>query len=326
MKVLFIGGTGRTGSTLIDRLLGSAPGWFSGGELAFLWRYGLARGGLCSCGVPLVQCPVWSVALDLAGQGKEVDAQRMIELRRRFWSLHLPLLVSSRVAQHRLDRLEEFPAVVERVYRSVLDVTGDNVLIDSSKDVHYSWILRERTDLDVYFLHLVRDPRAIGHSWTKRRLELGFDGTEHMARRNLAEASIYFNVSNSAAELLWGGSPSRYRLLRYEDLVEHPRETCQRIAEFVGEDVNLSEVLDGRTFRPAARHTTWGNPNRFDDEVTVIESDEQWRSKQPGWRSELLRAVNAPLAHRYGYRCSDIVAPAAKLRPKTIGISEDVHR
>ena len=122
-----------------------------------------------------------------------------------------------------------------------------------------------------------------------------------MARRNLAEASIYFNVSNSAAELLWGGSPSRYRLLRYEDLVEHPRETCQRIAEFVGEDVNLSEVLDGRTFRPAARHTTWGNPNRFDDEVTVIESDEQWRSKQPGWRSELLRAVNAPLAHRYGY-------------------------
>jgi hypothetical protein len=326
MKVLFVGGTGRTGSTLVDRLLGSAPGWFSGGELAFLWRYGLARGGLCSCGAPLVECPVWSIVLETAGQGQELDAERMIELRRRFWSLHLPLLVSSRVAQRRLDRLEEFPSVVERVYRSVLDVTGDKVLIDSSKDVHYSWILRERTDLDVYFLHLVRDPRAIGHSWTKRRLELGFDGTEHMARRNVSRASVYFNVSNSAAELLWSGSPTHYRLLRYEDLVEQPRETCARIAEFVGEDVDLSGVLDGRTFRPAARHTTWGNPNRFVDEATTIESDEQWRVKQPRWRSEVLRVLNAPLAHRYGYRSSVIVDPAPRLRPKMIGTEQEVLR
>ena len=88
--------------------------------------------------------------------------------------------------------------------------------------------------------------------------------------------------------------------------------------------MNLSGVLDEHTFRPTARHTTWGNPNRFDDEVTTIEPDEQWRRKQPRWRSELLRMINAPVAHRYGYRPSVIVAPSAALGSKMIGIDQEV--
>jgi hypothetical protein len=139
-----------------------------------------------------------------------------------------------------------------------------------------------------------------------------------MARRGLAKASVYFNVSNLAAEMLWSGIPSRYRLLRYEDFVACPSEFCEQIAEFLGEDLDLSGILDGTTFRPAARHTTWGNPNRFDDLVTTIEPDEQWRSSQPAWRSTLLGAINAPVARRYGYRASGIGPPRRGLRSTTI--------
>jgi hypothetical protein len=156
VKVLFVGGTGRTGSTVLTRLMGSAPGWFSGGELAFIWRYGLTRGGLCSCGVPLGTCPVWSLVLARTGSG--LDAHRMMELRGRFWSVHLPLTWSRTLTRRRLDALEEYPVVVERLYRAIGDVTGARILVDSSKDAHYSMILRERTALDLYFLHLVRDP------------------------------------------------------------------------------------------------------------------------------------------------------------------------
>ena len=39
--VLYIGGMGRSGSTLVDRVLGQAPGVCSVGELVFLWERGV---------------------------------------------------------------------------------------------------------------------------------------------------------------------------------------------------------------------------------------------------------------------------------------------
>jgi hypothetical protein len=39
-KVVFIGGYGRSGSTLLDRVLGSIEGLVSAGELSHLWRDG----------------------------------------------------------------------------------------------------------------------------------------------------------------------------------------------------------------------------------------------------------------------------------------------
>ena len=323
MKVLFVGGTGRTGSTVLDRLMGSAPGWFSGGELAFIWRYGLARGGLCSCGVPLESCPVWSVVLERAGGG--LDARRMMELRRRFWSIHLPLTWSRALTRRRLDALEEYPAVVERVYRAIGDVTGARVLVDSSKDAHYSMILRERTALDVYFLHLVRDPRATGYSWTKRRAEAGFAGSEDMERRGLLEASIYYGVSNVASERLWRDVPDRYRLLRYEDFVAAPGPVADEIAAFVGEPLDLGGVLAGRTLAPGVQHTSWGNPNRFERRTIALAPDDAWRRGQPRWRSRALAAINAPVARRFGYRLG---ADAALGRPRRgrLALGLDVSR
>ena len=59
MRVVFIGGSGRSGSTLIERLLGRLPGVCNVGEVAFLWERGLQRGELCGCGLALLECPFW---------------------------------------------------------------------------------------------------------------------------------------------------------------------------------------------------------------------------------------------------------------------------
>ena len=320
MKVLYIGGTGRTGSTLIDRILGSAPGWFSGGELAFLWRHGLVAGGLCACGSELQQCEVWAPVLDKVGKGSPIDAQRMVDLRRRFWSVHLPLLALPGAKERRLDALEEFPEVVERLYNAVGEVTGCRVFVDSSKEPHYSMILRERTDLDIRFLHLVRDPRAIGHSWSRRRSETGLRDAVEMERRSPLKTTGYFNVSNLAAEHFWRDEPGRYLRVRYEDFVENPQKWLARIAEFMGEELDLRGVLDGAMFTPGPTHTVWGNPNRFDDQPRPIRRDDAWRREQPKLTSLFLSVSNFPVSSRYGYRA---FGADPKSIPETN--SENVH-
>ncbi len=51
-RVCLIGATGRSGSTLVSRVLGSVPGAFSVGELCWLWTYGVLRNRACGCGQP----------------------------------------------------------------------------------------------------------------------------------------------------------------------------------------------------------------------------------------------------------------------------------
>ena len=73
--------------------------------------------------------------------------------------------------------------LVEQLYRGIARSTGARLIVDSSKEPHYSWILRQATDLDVRFLHLVRDPRAVAMSWRRPRAEPGLGGAATMELR-----------------------------------------------------------------------------------------------------------------------------------------------
>ena len=59
-EVLYIGAVGRSGSTLLERLLGVARRPVPLGELVHLWERGLARNEPCSCWEPFRSCPFWS--------------------------------------------------------------------------------------------------------------------------------------------------------------------------------------------------------------------------------------------------------------------------
>ena len=124
VRILYIGGSTRTGSTVLDSLLGAFPGVFSGGELTFLWRYGVREGGRCSCGVAVVSCPVWSEVLRRTFAADTVDVDRMVELRSRFWSAHLPLMVVPALRRRGLARLEDYPTVIARLYESIAESTA----------------------------------------------------------------------------------------------------------------------------------------------------------------------------------------------------------
>jgi len=301
VKVLFVGGTGRTGSTILDKILGSLPGWFSGGELAFIWEKGLVQGGRCSCGEPVAECGIWREAIRRGANNRNVDPHKMVAQRKRFWSIHLPLLISQRVTSWRLDKLEDFPANVEALYNAVAEVSGSSVIIDSSKESHYSFILRERTDLDIYFLHLVRDPRAIGYSWNKKKNELGFQNGTLMERRGICKVSAYYFVSNLAAIWIWGRRPERYKILRYEDFTKDPQSVIRLIANFIGEPIDTLESSSGDTFKIMPSHLVWGNPNRFSNEEIHISRDLEWMEKQGRVKSFTLAVLNFPVARIFGY-------------------------
>ena len=60
VPVVFIGGSGRSGSTLIGRILGQIPGFVDAGELSALAWAGLGENRLCGCGRSFDACPFWT--------------------------------------------------------------------------------------------------------------------------------------------------------------------------------------------------------------------------------------------------------------------------
>jgi hypothetical protein len=301
VKVLYIAGAGRTGSTLLEKLLGQVPGMFAGGELTFLWGYGMR--GRCSCGLPLLECDVWRAILASAyGNPDAIDPERMVDLRKRFNSVHLPLMVTKSLRRRLLHRLEEFPETVERLYRAIVETTGDRVVVDSSKEPHYSFILRSRPALDVRVLHLVRDPRAVAFSWAKHREQKGIPGSM-MEVRSPAVSSAYYGVSNLATEMMWSRRRSRYLRVRYEDFVTDPYAVGDQIARLVDEPVDLRPILpDGHTGVVATTHSAWGNPNRFDHGPVHLRPDDEWTTAMKRWPRAVVTALNGPFVARYGYR------------------------
>ena len=58
-KIILIAGHSRSGSTLLDRLLGEMDGFVTVGELRCLWIRGLIDDQLCGCGAAFQSCEHW---------------------------------------------------------------------------------------------------------------------------------------------------------------------------------------------------------------------------------------------------------------------------
>jgi len=63
VKVLYIAGETRSGSTLLDCMLGETGSFFSTGELFLIWRQGFMQDLLCGCGKKIRDCEFWGAVI-----------------------------------------------------------------------------------------------------------------------------------------------------------------------------------------------------------------------------------------------------------------------
>ena len=82
LVVLFIGGLGRSGSTVFELSLGTDERVAALGEVLHLWKRSLLEGELCGCERPFGDCEYWREVGEKAfGGWGDVDPQRIAELK-----------------------------------------------------------------------------------------------------------------------------------------------------------------------------------------------------------------------------------------------------
>jgi Sulfotransferase family len=308
VRVIFIGGSGRSGSTLVERLLGALPGVCNVGEVVLMWERGLIRGERCGCGVPLPRCPFWREVGEIAfGGWDSFDVREFLALKRSVdRNRFIPkLLVDGDSARLSSRAAMEYAAVYARLYRAVRQVSGCPVTVDASKHASLAFCLRTEPEIELRVIHLVRDPRAVAYSWTRQVRRPEAEGAADASPRYIptfspARSAMRWNIQNLGFHLLAArGAPAR--MIRYEDFIAAPVAGMRELAEFAGVQADLSFMTDtGADLGPT--HTAGGNPMRFSSGWTEFRRDDAWSSRlSPDARAQVT-TLTFPLLIRYGYR------------------------
>jgi hypothetical protein len=303
--IVFVGGYARTGSTLLDRILGGIPGFASFGEMRHVWDRGFRGNQLCGCGVPFRDCPFWTdVARTAFGGFEGAHAEAVSRTKRSvdaFWNI--PRIANggrlSSAAYRR--RLGDYRDAVARLYRGMQQVSGARFLVDSTKDPQHAFVLKGIPGFDVRFVHLVRDSRAVAYSWRRevRRPEIHWREL-NMPTYPVLRSALAWDLANVAAEATpHAGLP--YVRVRYEDMVADARCQVERIVDALDlGPADLSHVERTRV-RLETAHTTAGNPVRFQEGWVDLLPDDEWRTHMGDAERSAVTALTSPLLRRYGY-------------------------
>ena len=307
-RVVYVAGMGRSGSTVLERLLGQLPGTCPAGELVHLWHRGVIEGERCGCGEAFPDCPFWAKVGAVAFDGwGNVDPGRVIRLRNRVDRARLvPLLAAARARRTLQPELDEYVGYYLRVYAAIGQVSGSHLVIDSSKHASLAFCLRGRADLDLRVIHLIRDSRAVAYSWGKSVPRPETATEDRMWTYPAASAGLRWDVQNAAIQLLSRAGTPTLRV-RYEDFVRDPAATVHRIAAFAGLDCGAEFPFLGTGEAGTwwadldTAHTVSGNPMRFTTGRVPIRHDTSWRTGMPPGKRRAVTAVTLPLLARYGY-------------------------
>ena len=300
-KVVYIMAWGRSGSTLLGNLLGEIDDFFHAGELRTIWEKGFVRGRLCGCGKRVPECEFWNGVMTRAlgeGDAKAIAAAQRSAARLR----HAPRLLwgANGNGLPGGPRTQTYATSVVSLYRALAEATGAGVIVDSSKREADAALLRLLDGIDPYYVHLVRDPRAVAYSW-QRRKATPEPRREMVTYKPSTSTRNWLGLNVTAEAIRRKVGRDRYILVRYEDLATEPRKTLESIARMVGSSPESLPVDEAGTATLRPNHTAGGNPGRFKTGPVSLRLDDEWVAQQSRAQRLVATTIAMPLLHRYRY-------------------------
>ncbi len=308
VTVLSVVGAGRSGTTVLASILGEVPGCAGAGEIRWLWQRGVLDGRPCGCGRKPSECPVWSRVIErcLSTPGPDgvpptveaiVAAQRELGANRN----RLRVLRSAAGGGNEWAALQLVRDLTGVAVRAFAEATGAGVVIDTSKRPLDAAVMAQVPGVDPFVLHVLRDPRAVAHSWRRAKSFTVGGDTRTMGTRRLPATVRRWLASAVGSEVLHRHvPPERWLRLRYEDFCAEPAESLDRLLSMMGVP-GRPPFENDRTVHLRPNHIVAGNPSRFDVGSVQIRVDEEWKTAMPRRDQLLVVAGTGPLLRRYGY-------------------------
>lgn len=321
-KLAYLLAASHSGSTLLTMLLGAQPGACTVGELKAT-HMGDANSYRCSCKERIRDCGFWQQIsesmrnrgysdFDITSAGTSIFeiespyARRLLAPLYRGGGLEMIRDLALSLSSEWRKRLADSGARNLALIESLLEVTDEQVVIDSSKVALRLKYLLPIKDLDIRVIRVIRDGRAVSLTYTDEwnfadssdpEMRGGGTGLRRPPpRRSMSEAANEWKRSNEASDALVATLlPRQWMEVRYEELCADPANTLKRLADFL--DLDPDKVM--LDFRSKTQHVI-GNGMRMDS-TSTIKLDERWKDVLSEEDLRAFDKVAGDLNRRYGY-------------------------
>lgn len=313
--VVYIAGSGRSGTTLLERMIGAIEGYVNVGELIDLARRVHAEDELCGCGEPFSVCPFWREVGKRAFGGW--DDRTVEQLRSLQWQVARQRYIPQHLLPVRRAAFDQRSSLYRQqyanLYRAMADTAGARAVVDASKWPAQAAALAG-PEIDVRVIHVQRDVRGVAWSMGKRRVARPQDtqGRDLMESSGVKTAALRWSACQSEVALLRMTRVPLVRI-RYEDLICNAHDEVQHALEAIGLPIGPSALghIGQRDVRLGPSHGLSGNPSRFVQGSTALSVDHAWQT-QMSMRDKvvvsaigfphLLRRPSRSIAHKAGGR------------------------
>lgn len=198
--------------------------------------------------------------------------------------------------------LDRYVALLRRLYPQIARVGGADLIIDSSKTPAAAVILNNLDEIDLYVLHLVRDPRGVAYSWVRGRpAGAGAHGPRDYEPGSVRTSGRWISTNLLGDAVRRRLPPERSMVVRYEDFVSRPRATVASIVRFVGHEDAALPFLTEQVAALEPNHCVSGNRSRFARGEVELRLDDEWKVRRSPSQATVT-AMTAPWLHRYGYK------------------------
>ena len=289
INVVYVAGYGRSGSTLLDRLLGSHPEITGLGEIAYLVDGELAD----FYWERAADSDFWNnlretLQFEPDERQRRERVQKHAERQRTGWLWQRPSV------------RDEYNEHIRSTLEPLQQAAGTRYIVDSSKTARERFFrphrLRRVPGVNLKVVHLVRDPRGCTCSVLK-----GSNAAMEQGRparyRGAVLRSVYGWITANLSGVLyqWLGGRNSYQRIRYEELVEQPEVALARLEEFL--DVDFSDTLRRlREQEPVSCGPQFAGNRMRNQDIVRLKRDDQWRTALSRPAQWFVYALCSPIA------------------------------
>lgn len=298
IKVLYIAGAGRSGSTFLSLMLSQHAQTYNIGQIRDLPE-ARRSAAPCSCRRSVPDCAYWGPVIARLEAAHGPDALQALQAGMAAFgtaSGEAPNWHEPQVRDKLARENAEFLTLFGDLYAAAAEQAGGRMLIDSSKSVDLCLALSLLPQVDLHILNLVRDPRAVAVSWAKvlKRPRVLRGRTRNWAGRQ------------RRLKRLEALDPAKFMLLRYEDLTVDPQHWMGRIQDWAGVPRDLT-LFTG----PDTADISWEEAHLFPPaNATVLKERkskieirpaESWKQAKNADLHAMAEEVTFPFAEILGY-------------------------
>ena len=300
-KIIYIMGHARSGSTILNIVLGNLPGVFAAGEVSNFTVSDMDAEEYCSCKAKVADCDFWSEVRKSVLQEYEAEPSDFISVTSEVqnWRNSIPIGSTDSKALAR----QRYSALASWHYRAIFKRSQSEWLVDASKCPLRVHCLINADEFDFYVIHVVRDPRAVCHSLNKgwkKNAEAGIQMDQKPASYLRGIKQLYLNLM-LVRRVRKVVSAERFLQVRNEDLVFRTERTINELQAFLGIDCGklLSDMENKVPLRQ--EHNVAGNRLRMQQNI-VLKYDSSWVKKIRKFHYWTASVLLWPMLFVFGYK------------------------